>query len=331
MKTEILEIDELNIDPFKIERAASFIKKGRLTAFPTETVYGLGADADSEEAVRSIYAAKGRPSDNPLIVHVSDIAMCERYVKNISADAEKLMDKFWGGPLTIIMKKSGKACSLVSAGLDTVGIRLPSHPVAHALIKASGTGIAAPSANISGRPSPTLARHVISDFDGRIDCIVSSGASKYGVESTVIDMSGEIPKILRPGAISLEMVRELLPDSEYGGGGKGVPKSPGMKYKHYAPAAKVYVVKDGLEKKAEEFGVDTAVIDYSDNAERYNDKLFLSCGEDDSDYAARLFYLLRLADEKKAKNILAIDPKGGFAVSDALKNRLYKAAGGMFL
>lgn len=331
MKTEILDIDELNIDQDKIEAAASFIKKGRLTAFPTETVYGLGADADNEEAVRSIYAAKGRPSDNPLIVHVSDIAMCERYVKIIPPDAIKLMNKFWGGPLTIIMKKSGKACSLVSAGLDTVGIRLPSHPVAHALIKASGTGIAAPSANISGRPSPTLAQHVISDFDGRIDCIISSGASKYGVESTVIDMSGESPKILRPGAVSLEMIRELLPDAEYGGGGKGIPKSPGMKYKHYAPEAKVYVVREVMAKKAENFGTDTAVIDYGENSKLYEDKLFLSCGEDDSDYAARLFYLLRLSDEKKVKNILAIDPRGDAPVSDALKNRLYKAAGGEFL
>lgn len=331
MKTEIYDIDELNIDQEKIEAAASFIKKGHLTAFPTETVYGLGADADNENAVRSIYAAKGRPSDNPLIVHVSDMAMCERYVKSIPLDAVKLMDKFWGGPLTIIMKKSDKACSLVSAGLDTVGIRLPSHPVAHALIKAAGTGIAAPSANISGRPSPTLAQHVISDFDGRIDCIISSGASKYGVESTVIDMSGESPKILRPGAVSLEMIKELLPDAEYGGGGKGIPKSPGMKYKHYAPSAKVYVVRGGLAKKAEDFSKDTAVIDFEKNSKCYKDKLFLSCGDDDSDYAARLFYLLRLSDEKKVKNILAADPKGDSPVSDALKNRLYKAAGGVFL
>ncbi len=326
METKILDIDVFNIDQEKIGEAAELIKNGRLVAFPTETVYGLGASAENEEAVKNIFRAKGRPGDNPLIVHVSDIAMCERYVKKIPEGAEKLMAHFWGGPLTIIMEKSPLACQSVSAGLDTVGIRLPSHPVAHALIKASGLGIAAPSANISGKPSPTLAGHVIADFSGRIDCIISSGAAKYGVESTVIDMSEEIPKVLRPGAVSLDMIREILPYSEYGGGGKGIPKSPGMKYKHYSPDAKVYVVRSDMEKTAEEFGDGTVVIDYGNKS--YEGKMFLSAGENDSDYAARLFYLLRLADEKGAKVILARDPLGGSPVTDALINRLYKSAGG---
>lgn len=329
MKTSILQVDELNIDEEKIAAAAKIITAGGLVAFPTETVYGLGADANSEEAVKSIFAAKGRPSDNPLIVHVSDIAMCERYVKEIPKDAETLMAHFWGGPLTIIMKKNALACESVSAGRDTVGIRLPSHPVAHALIRAANTGIAAPSANISGKPSPTVAEHVIADFDGKVDCIIASGAAKYGVESTVIDMSEDRPKILRPGAISLEMIRELLPDAEYGGGGRGVPKSPGMKYKHYSPDAKVYVVKGDMQKAAERFGNDTALIDY--DGTKYNDKIIFSAGRDDADYAARLFYLLRLADLKGVKNILARDPVGGSPVSDALKNRLYKAAGNTFI
>lgn len=330
VNTKILDIDEVNIDKSKIEQAASLIREGRLVAFPTETVYGLGADADNEEAVKSIFKAKGRPSDNPLIVHVSDLAMCERYVKSIPSQAEKLTERFWGGPLTVIMKKNSRACLSVSAGLDTVGIRLPSHPVAHALIKAADTGIAAPSANISGRPSPTVAEHVINDFEGKIDCIIASGASRYGVESTVIDLSEDIPKILRPGAVSLDMIREILPDAEYGGGGKGIPKSPGMKYKHYSPEAEVYVAKN-MAEAVNGFSEETAVIDYEGNEEFAEGKLYLSCGADDSDYAARLFYLLRLADERGVKKIIARDPKGGCAVTDALKNRLYKAAGGNFI
>lgn len=331
MKTTVLEVDELNIDSEKINMAASLINEGRLVAFPTETVYGLGADADNDEAVKSIFKAKGRPSDNPLIVHVSDISMCEKYVSEIPATAEKLMGRFWGGPLTIIMKKSERACMSVSAGLNTVGIRLPSHPVAHALIKAAGTGIAAPSANISGKPSPTVAEHVINDFNGKIDCIIASGAAKYGVESTVIDLSEDRPKILRPGAVSLEMIRELLPDAEYGGGGKGIPKSPGMKYKHYAPEAKVFVVKEDLANKAKSFSGAVAIMDYEENRALYPDELFFSCGADDSDYAARLFCLLRLADSRGVNVILARDPKLDSEVSDALKNRLYKAAGGEVL
>ncbi len=332
MNTRILDIDELSIDEGKIEEAAQFIKKGKLVAFPTETVYGLGADADNEEAVKSIFKAKGRPSDNPLIVHVSDVSMCERYVKKIPPKAEMLMNHFWGGPLTIIMKKSERACKSVSAGLDTVGLRLPSHPVAHALIKAADIGIAAPSANISGKPSPTIAAHVIDDFNGKIDCIISSGAAKYGVESTVIDMSEAAPRILRPGAVSLEMIKELLPDAEYGGGGKGIPKSPGMKYKHYAPAARVIVVRDKNTDISEMLNMlegSTAVIDYDDC--KCGKGIFLSAGKDDSDYAARLFYLLRLADTMGVKTILARDPRGDSPLSDALKNRLYKAAGGVVI
>lgn len=332
MNTKILNIDELSINEEKIEEAAQFIKAGKLVAFPTETVYGLGAAADNEEAVKSIFKAKGRPADNPLIVHVSDISMCERYVRGIPEKAEVLMNHFWGGPLTIIMKKSEKACLSVSAGLDTVGIRLPSHPVAHALIKAASIGIAAPSANISGKPSPTIAAHVIDDFNGKIDCIISSGAAKYGVESTVIDMSEDVPKILRPGAVSLEMIRELLPDAEYGGGGRGVPKSPGMKYKHYAPEARVVVVRGqetDISEMLKRHEGPAAIIDYDER--KCEAGLFLSAGKDDSDYAARLFYLLRLADSKGVKTVLARDPRGDSPLSDALKNRLYKAAGGVLI
>ncbi|MDP4133927.1 MAG: L-threonylcarbamoyladenylate synthase [Bacillota bacterium] len=331
METKIFTIDPLNFKPEDLEYAASVINAGGLVGFPTETVYGLGADADNELAVKSIYKAKGRPSDNPLIVHVDDIALCEKYVQKIPRKAEILMGRFWGGPLTIIMKKSKHAKDCVTAGLDTVAVRMPSHPVAHELIKASKTGIVAPSANISGRPSPTVAEHVIKDFNGKIDCIINSGATRYGLESTVIDMSMDVPTVLRPGAVSLEMIREMFPDAVYGGGGTGTPKSPGMKYKHYAPKAKVTVIKGEITKAFEKSAENVAVIDYDYNKDLYKGKIFLPAGCDDSDYGARLFYLLRKADEEGAQVIFAADPKGGSNVTDALRNRLYKSAAGEIL
>ncbi len=328
MKTEIFSIDPLKIEYEKIKKAAALLKEGKLVAFPTETVYGLGADADNKEAVSDIFRAKGRPMDNPLIVHIPSIALCEKYVEKIPGSAALLMEKFWGGPLTIIMKKSKRAIDEVTAGLDTVAVRLPSHPVAHALISASETGIAAPSANISGRPSPTNEKHVIEDFEGKIPCIIGSGITKYGLESTVIDLSGERPLILRPGAVSLNMIKEYLPDAAYGGGGENVPKSPGMKYKHYSPKAKVIVVKEDIKNEIKNHKGKVVVIDYEDFAEVYDKELFLPAGFDDNTYGARLFYLLRHADDLGADVILAKNPKGGEDLTDALCNRLYKAAGG---
>lgn len=326
MKTEVLRINPLDMDGKAIARAASIFQRGGLVAFPTETVYGLGADADNEAAVGQIFAAKGRPNDNPLIVHVADIALCETYVEHIGPEAARLMEKFWGGPLTIIMKRSKRAKDCVTARLSTVALRLPSHPVAHALLKEAKTGIAAPSANISGKPSPTIAEHVLADFDGKIDCIIDSGATQYGLESTVIDLSVVPPRILRPGAVSLDMIREILPDAAYGGLA-GAPRSPGMKYKHYAPKAPVIVVSGDMTEEAKRHKGRVCIIDY-DEAYREPADLFLPCGKDDADYGARLFYLLRLADEHGADVILARNPKGGAPITDALKNRLYKSAGG---
>ncbi len=328
MITEYFDIKPLGIEYGKIDEAARILLSGGLVAFPTETVYGLGADCENKDAVKSIFTAKGRPMDNPLIVHVSDMAMCEKYVSYIPKKAELLMNKFWGGPLTIVMKRSKYAIDEVTAGGDTVAIRLPSHPVAHALIKAAGKGIAAPSANLSGKPSPTTAEHVKEDFDGKIPCIIAGGKAEHGLESTVIDLSGERPMVLRPGVISLDMIKELLPDAVYGGGGEGIPKSPGMKYKHYAPDAKVIVVKGDMKKEAENCSGKVLFMDYEDMRGEYEEDSFLSVGNDDTSYAASLFWLLRLADEKKAKFVLAKDPRGGEPVSDALCNRLYKSAGG---
>lgn len=328
MITKYFDVNPLEIEYGKIDEAARILLSGGLVAFPTETVYGLGADCENKDAVKSIFTAKGRPMDNPLIVHVSDMAMCEKYVSHIPQKAELLMNKFWGGPLTIVMKRSKFAIDEVTAGGDTVAIRLPSHPVAHALIKAAGKGIAAPSANLSGKPSPTAAEHVKEDFDGKIPCIIAGGKAEHGLESTVIDLSGERPMVLRPGVISLDMIKELLPDAVYGGGGEGIPKSPGMKYKHYAPDAKVIVVKGDMKKEAENYFGKVLFMDYEDMRGEYEEDSFLSVGNDDTSYAASLFWLLRLADSKKAKFVLAKDPKGNLPVSDALCNRLYKSAGG---
>ena len=328
MITEYFDINPLEIEYKMLDKAAKTLLSGGLVAFPTETVYGLGADCENKEAVKSIFTAKGRPMDNPLIVHVSDMEMCERYVSNIPEKAEILMNKFWGGPLTIVMKRSKFAIDEVTAGGDTVAIRLPSHPVAHALIKATGKGIAAPSANLSGKPSPTTSEHVAEDFDGKIPCIISGGKAEHGLESTVIDLSGDRPLVLRPGVISLDMIKELLPDAVYGGGGEGIPKSPGMKYKHYAPDAKVIVIKGNMKKEAENYQGKVLFMDYEDMRNNYDEEQFLSVGHDDTSYAASLFWLLRLADTKKANFVLAKDPRGNMPVSDALCNRLYKSAGG---
>lgn len=217
-----------------------------MVAFPTETVYGLGANALSDEAVNKIYEAKGRPSDNPLIVHISKMEDVDKYVEEIPEQAKKLMNAFWPGPLTVILKvKQGILSNKVTAGLPTVGIRMPNHPVALALIEASGLPIAAPSANLSGKPSPTKFQHVYKDLNGKISGIVDGGETGVGVESTVIDCTEPIPVILRPGGTTREEIEGII-------GSVGMdrqvkeevekPKSPGMKYTHYAPAAPMYLV-----------------------------------------------------------------------------------------
>lgn len=241
----------LNNTPEDIKTAAEILKNGGLVGIPTETVYGLAADALSGAAVAKIFAAKGRPMDNPLIVHISDFSDIQRFnlVREIPASAKILADKFWPGALTIIMKKSDNIPDEVSAGLDTVAIRFPSHSVAQKIIKQSKTVLAAPSANLSGSPSPTTAAHVLSDMNGRIDAVLDGGASDVGVESTVITLAGDVPRVLRPGGITVEQLREVLGEVEVDNavlnkledGAKAA--SPGMKYKHYAPRARVILLK----------------------------------------------------------------------------------------
>ena len=247
METKIVRIKEDHEEKW-IEEAGQILKNGGLVAFPTETVYGLGANALDEEAAAKIYSAKGRPSDNPLIVHIADFSDLEKIVEDVPEEAKKLADAFWPGPLTIIMRKNEKVPYGTTGGLETVAVRMPNHEIALKMIRAGGGFIAAPSANTSGRPSPTMASHVAEDMNGKIDMILDGGSVGIGLESTIIDLSEEVPTILRPGFITQQMLEDVIgrvemdaalidPDS------KVRPKAPGMKYRHYAPKANMILVR----------------------------------------------------------------------------------------
>jgi len=248
METKIVRIKEDHEEKW-IEEAGQILKNGGLVAFPTETVYGLGANALDEEAAAKIYSAKGRPSDNPLIVHIADFSDLEKIVEDVPEETKKLADAFWPGPLTIIMRKNEKVPYGTTGGLETVAVRMPNHEIALKMIRAGGGFIAAPSANTSGRPSPTMASHVAEDMNGKIDMILDGGSVGIGLESTIIDLSEEVPTILRPGFITQQMLEDVIgrvemdaalidPDS------KVRPKAPGMKYRHYAPKANMVLVRD---------------------------------------------------------------------------------------
>lgn len=316
-----------------IELAAKLIAEGKLVAFPTETVYGLGADALNAEAVGKVYAAKGRPSDNPMIVHIASKADFARLTPYITEDMEKLMEAFWPGPLTMVVPRKPLIPDTTTGGLDTVGIRMPDHLVALELISKSGCPIAAPSANLSGKPSPTTAQHVVDDLDGRVDAILCSNDCQVGIESTVIDMTGERPMILRPGVITKKDFEEVLGKvvlmdptlnqrPEDRGDAEFAPKSPGMKYKHYAPNAPMLVFEGDPDE------VRCAIIEEKILREERGEKVaaLLFDGEDERAAAQKFFAQLREADKANVDVILAAAmPEEGIGFS--VMNRMLKSAG----
>lgn len=326
-----------------LENAAKILKRGGLVAIPTETVYGLGANALDEDAVKSIFIAKGRPQDNPLIVHISDTDQLKDLVSEIPKKAHILMEKFWPGPLTLIMKKNDRVPDITTAGLDTVAIRMPNHPIAREIISLTNLPIAAPSANVSGRPSPTDATHVIEDLKGRVDAIVDGGKTGVGVESTVLDISTEIPTILRPGGITEEDILKVLPEVKVDPALKGedekmIPKSPGQKYKHYSPNAKVKIIKGQLDKVIDRIkelyemysldGLKIGILATEQSRDYYSCDSLIIVGdrENPNTIALNLFDSLREFDKMKVDIILAegIDEVG---IGKAIMNRLTKAAG----
>lgn len=324
-----------------IEKAANLIKQGEIIGFPTETVYGLGANGLDADAVKKIYAAKGRPSDNPLILHINSVEMLETLVSVISPQTKKIIDEFWPGPLTLVLPKSELVPLIITAGLDTVAVRMPDHAVALKLIEKTGLPIAAPSANLSGKPSPTRAEHVRDDLSGKIAGIIDAGATGIGVESTVLDLSGKKPLILRPGGVSREELTALIGKVEYDPSLKDkdeLPKSPGMKYTHYCPDAEVILVRDfSLLKETYEqkmatglkIGLMISEEGYAQLADTLNDKIKvekLGSRKDLAEIATRIYGSLRSLDRQKVDLIyVEIFPEEGIGV--ALMNRLKKAAG----
>lgn len=317
---------------YDIAEAGKMIAEGKLVAFPTETVYGLGANALNEEAVRNIYLAKGRPSDNPLIVHIAEKEDIVPLVKEVTPKAKALIDAFFPAPLTIILNKSDKVGKVVSGGLDTVAVRMPKNEIARKLIKASGCPIAAPSANTSGLPSPTRVKYVIDDMMGKIDGIIDGGDCEFGVESTVITLATDVPTLLRPGAVTKEMIEAVIgeitvaPAVLEGMKNDEVAASPGMKYKHYAPKAKVVIV-NADKKEYEEFvnAQKGAFALCFDDDEVTIPKVTFGRENDDLSQAKELFDALRELDEMGAKKVYARIPhKDG--VGMAVYNRLIRAA-----
>lgn len=313
-----------------LARASEIFRNGGLVAIPTETVYGLGANAYDREAVLNIFKAKGRPADNPLIVHIANIGQLDDIVESVSDKAKRLMDAFWPGPLTIVMKKSDKIPTEVSAGLDTVAVRMPSQPDARRLLEMCALPIAAPSANTSGKPSPTTAKHVYDDMNGKIDAIVDGGSCEVGLESTVVDVTDDIPRLLRPGGVTYEQLCEVLGEviKNYEFKDDETPRSPGVKYKHYAPKAEVYVVRGDFQKyvtvKSKDF---TRVGILCHNAYSLPENCVVKqMGKSPKEYANTLFSHLRAFDDEGVEIIFAedIDDKG---INLAVSNRLYKAAG----
>lgn len=347
MNTEIYQIDNGNRETKSareaIARAGKILRNGGLVAFPTETVYGLGGDALNPESSRKIYAAKGRPSDNPLIIHICRWEDLSWIVKEIPETARKLGEAFWPGPLTMILEKADRVPKETTGGLSTVAVRMPDDKTALSLIRAAGGYIAAPSANLSGRPSPTLAKYVQEDLDGRIEMILDGGQACIGLESTIIDLTEDVPTILRPGYITKEMLSEVLGEVKFDRGilpeeSDVAPKAPGMKYRHYAPKAELTIIYgeeaavvsyiNELVREAGKKGLKSGVIATDATMERYEAASVKSAGnkEREETAAKELYRILREFDEENVDVIYseAFDESG---IGQAVMNRLLKAAG----
>ena len=353
MKTKIIKIDQENFNQEDLKDAANIIKDGGIVAFPTETVYGLGSNGLKEEAVRKIYTAKGRPSDNPLILHIGEVSQLEDLVEAVPEVAKRCIEEFWPGPLTIILKRKIKVPDIITAGLDTVAVRMPENAIARTLINLAGVPIAAPSANISGKPSPTSGAHVIEDMLGKIDMIIDGGSTGIGLESTVLDLSDDTPTILRPGGITYEDLKKIIPEVvEDKANLKSdiIPKSPGQKYRHYAPNAEMIVFTGQLEdvvKNIQEHrdlsvkaGKKVAIMATDETRdlykeiykEIYKDTIIKTLGTrgDKRTIANSLFNILREFDSLDIDIIFA----EGIELDDiglAIMNRMMKASGGKII
>lgn len=343
METKIVTIEEENIDEALLEEAGRILREGGLVAFPTETVYGLGGDALNRESSRKIYEAKGRPSDNPLIVHINKWEDIYPIVSRVSPEAEKIAKAFWPGPLTMILPKADMVPLETTGGLHTVAVRMPSHKVAQKLITYAGGYVAAPSANSSGKPSPTQAKYVAEDMGGKIDMIIDGGEVGIGLESTIIDLTVTPPQILRPGYITQQMLSEVLGEVQADvtilrNDSGQAPKAPGMKYRHYAPKGDLTIVTGPQEKvveyingetrKAEQLGEKTGVIGTEELLERYHARVVKSVGSrnDELSIGRHLYTILREFDDEDVTRIYSesFETEG---YGQAIMNRLLKAAG----
>lgn len=336
--TRVLDIDNINLN--ELDKQAQLLREGKTVIFPTETVYGLGANALDEQAVKKIYEAKGRPSDNPLIVHIYKKEEVYELAKDISKKAEDVMQKFWPGPITLILNKKNIVPYKTSGGLDTVAIRMPSHKIAREIIRMAGIPIAAPSANISGRPSPTKAEHVYEEMNERVNGIVLGGDCDFGLESTVVDFTSEIPMILRPGSITKEDLEKVIgnvildPSLEKKEDNKKA-KAPGMKYTHYSPNADVYIVSgkkedvfqkiNNLVVENQEKGLKVGVMCLSQNKKMYSGEV-IGLGNTLEEIAKNLFDVLREMD-KIDVDIVYSEAFTTEGLGQAIMNRLVKSAG----
>lgn len=348
MNTKVMKIEAAGnvfseAEEIQLRQAGEILKQGGLVAFPTETVYGLGGDALNPDSSCKIYAAKGRPSDNPLIVHIADMAALEPIVAEVTEEAVKITEAFWPGPLTIILPKSDKVPLETTGGLNTVAVRMPSHPVARKLIEYSGGYVAAPSANTSGKPSPTIAKYVIEDMSGKIDMIIDGGDVGIGLESTIIDLTVTPPQILRPGYITEAMLEEVLGkvdiDKTILSNDSGqAPKAPGMKYRHYAPQGELTIVTGNQEQvtayvneqtcRYQAQGCKVGIIGSTEALEHYHADVVKNVGsrEDEAAIAKNLYRILREFDDEKV-DIIFSESFESSGMGQAIMNRLLKAAG----